>query len=85
MKAKPDPDADPNKPIDPTAPTTRQVPILGYEYQFKARRILEMQMVRAGLMMANALEQIFTPAKASGPNYFTQRKSPGRCESMFGG
>ncbi len=87
MKAKQDPN-DPSKLLDPGAPDTRQVPVIDYAYMAKDRPVLEAQMIKAGVMLGYALEQIFTPNRVKGPNIFVPKKKKElivTCEGMFGG
>lgn len=75
---------DPTKPPDPNAPTTVQVPVIDFAYIEHLRPLLESQLIKSGVMLAQAFQQIFTPKLTKGVNPFLPVKpTVDQCEAMF--
>ncbi len=74
--AKPDPSA-------PPAPTTQQAGVIDYAYVERNMPIIKRQLMTSGVMLGLALEQIFTPERAKGPDIFRTSDQGLNCSALF--
>jgi hypothetical protein len=76
----------PPAPVDPSqppAPTTQQAGVIDYVYVEKNLPIIDHQLMVSGVMLGLALEQIFTPERAKGPDIFRLSDKALSCKNLF--
>lgn len=70
-------------PTQPPAPTTQQAGVIDYAYVEKNLPLINRQLMASGVMLGLALEQIFTPERAKGPDIFRLSDQSMSCKNLF--